>query len=127
MKKFFYVALMALTVGFFASCGNNNGMGSSDFYKDGKQVDINYNEGTINGTKYDTQNEQCWKVTATQKLIVTVTVDEYIWGPEFEAVAFGEGLMWTYAQTGIKASYKYAPAPAFKDSESCLENNDDED
>lgn len=125
MKKFFYVALMALTVGFFASCGNNNGMGTSDFYKGGKEVEINYNEGTVNGTKYNNTDDKCWKVTATQKLIVTVTVDEYVWGTEFDAVAFGEALMWTYAQTGIKASYKYAPAPSFKDSEACLENNDD--
>ena len=33
MKKFLYLAIMALTVGFFASC--KSGSNGSDYYKDG--------------------------------------------------------------------------------------------
>lgn len=125
MKKFFAMAVMALTVAFMASCA---GSGSSSRYTaggEGPKVDTE--NATINGKHYDDTVNKCWKMTVTQSYIVTVNVDEYIWGTEYLCVLTGEELMWTYAQTGIRASYKYAEAPSFKDSDACLANNTDEE
>jgi len=126
MKKLLYVAIMALTVGLMASCAGKSG--SSDYYKNGKTPDINVNENTVNGVKYDNTNEKCWKFTInTTTMGITVGADEYTWATEFVMVAACEESMYLIAQSGVsKASYSYVEAPSYKDSEACLENNEKE-
>ena len=126
MKKFLYLAIMALTVGFFASC--SAGANGSDYYKDGKEPQIDYNNATVNGKKYDNQKEKCWCWTMKATVLgVTSSEEEYLWGTEFDLVAACETAMYAFAQTNTvinaKASYTYINAPYY-DSESCLENND---
>ena len=125
MKKFFQVALMALTVAFMASCKGESG--SSSYYANGKEPQIDFNEGTVNGKKYDTEKETCWKYTIkTTTLGISASASEYTWGTEWAMVAACEETMYIAAQTGItKASYSYVEAPQFKDSESCLANNNE--
>ncbi len=127
MKKLLYVAMMALTVGLMASCAGKSG--GSDYYKDGKTPDINVNESTVNGVKYDNTNEKCWKYTVnTTTMGITVGVDEYTWGTEFVMIAACEEAMYLVAQSGVsKATYSYVEAPAYKDSEACLANNEREE
>lgn len=124
MKKFFYVALMALTVGLMAGCSAKSG--SSDYYKDGKEPQIDFNEGTVNGVKYDTKTETCWKFTVkTTTLGITASATEYTWGTEWSVYAACEETMYFVAQAGVsKASYSVIEAPLYDDSESCLDNND---
>ncbi len=123
MKKFIYIAIMAVAV-VFASCQKEE-VGNSNYYKT-HDIVIDWEAGTINGKAYDNTVEKCWKLDVTQSYIVTVTVQEYCWGTELYARTVGEGIMYTYGKTGIKATYKMAAAPEFKDSESCLANNDEE-
>lgn len=127
MKKFLYLAIMALTVGFFASC--KSGANGSDYYKDGKEPQIDYDKATVNGKKYDNQNAKCWcwtmKVTVAG---VTSSTEEYLWGTQFDLVVACETAMYAYAQANVlvnaKASYTYVQEPLYTDSESCLELND---
>jgi len=126
MKKFFAFAVLALTVGFFASCG----AGSSNKYKQGDPApDVNYDKCTVNGIPYDNEHSCCWEETITGKAMgITASETTYSWCTEFEEVAAMEQAMWAVAQGnsayGIGASYSYKKAPQFKDSESCLANND---
>lgn len=127
MKKFLYLAIMALTVGFFASC--SAGANGSDYYKDGKEPQIDFNNATVNGKKYDNQKEKCWCWTMKQTVMgITTSSEEYLWGTEFDLVAACETAMYAYAQANTvinaKASYTYIHAALYLDSEECLENND---
>ena len=127
MKKFLYLAIMALTVGFFASC--SAGSNGSDYYKDGKEPQIDFNNATVNGKKYDNQKEKCWCWTMKQTVMgITTSSEEYLWGTEFDLVAACETAMYAYAQANTvinaKASYTYIHAALYLDSEECLENND---
>lgn len=125
MKKLLYVAMMALTVGLMASCAGKSG--GSDYYKNGKTPDIDVNKSTVNSVKYDNETEKCWKYTIkTTTLGITVSSDTYEWATEFVMVAANEEAMYLVAQSGVsKASYTYVEAPAYKDSEACLNNNDE--
>ena len=119
MKKFFYVAVMAVAA-FMVSCSGGNG---SDYYKN-HELQIDWEKGTVNGKAYNTETEKCWKTSIkTTYLGITGTADEYTWGTEFALVAGCETAMATSCAAGIKSSYSYAEAPSFKDSESCLANN----
>lgn len=136
MKKLLYVALMALTVGLMASCAGKSG--GSDYYKDGKTPVIDEKNCTVNGTKYDNEKEKCWKVIvkgtgrfdfgfAMVDLKQDQSEEGYVWGTQFEMVAGCETLMYTAAKTGTKASYSFSEASAYKDSESCLKNNNEKE
>ena len=125
MKKFLYVAIMALTMGFLASCSGS----SSKYTQGGPQPSIDTDKSTVNGVVYDNKIEKCWKVTihATATYMgVTATTDEttYEWCTEFELVAVYEEAMWTMAQAGryASASYSYV-ATADKDYDSCINHN----
>ena len=120
MKKFFYLAVIALAT-VFASCA---GEGSSDYYKNHK-LNIDWDKCEVNGHKYDNETEKCWKVTTTATVMgVTATADSYAWSTEFVLVAAEETAM---ASTVVgKSKYSYVEAPAYKDSDSCLANNDEE-
>ena len=123
MKKFFAFAVLALTVGFFASCGGS----SSASYKQGDpEPQIDYNAGTVNGVAYDTKTECCWKETSTATVMgVTASTVSYEWSTEFVMKAAGELAAWSAAQAGVGTyRFSYVAAPQFKDSESCLANND---
>jgi len=102
--------------------------GCSDYYKDGREPQIDYDKATVNGKKYDNQKEKCWCWTMKQTdMGVTTSTEEYRWETEFELVAACETAMYTFAQVyadlNAKASYTYINAPYY-DSEECLENND---
>ena len=127
MKKFFYVALVAVAA-FMVSCkGESNG---SEYYKN-HELQIDIEAGTVNGKAYDTTTQKCWKTSLTTKTFGVTTTDiEYQWGTEFSVVAGLEtGMAAAYALHSIgntKATYTIEEAPAYKDSESCLANNDKE-
>ena len=126
MKKFFYVALLALTVGFMTGCTS---IIANNPYKAGDpEPTIDYNAGTINGKSYDNTTAKCWvEITKTTAYGYTDTEETYIWYTEFEMEASYQMLLWEMAQVGgvagVSASYSYSAAPQYKDSESCLENN----
>ncbi|MBO4689303.1 MAG: hypothetical protein J5621_00345 [Paludibacteraceae bacterium] len=120
MKKFFYVALMALTVA-FTSCGGK--AGSSDFYNNGKEPEINYEEATVNGVKYNDTDNKCWKYTITTTVAgFSGTADTYVWGTEFAIVAACEWAMYTAHEVPLtKAKYSFAPALGADTEEACEE------
>ena len=127
MRKFFQLAVMALAVGFFSSCG----MGGSSSYKQGDAAPkIDADNCTVNGIRYDNQTERCWKVTSTVKVSVLGIEAQakdnvvYVWETQFALVAEMEMAMWTAAQAGSAASASYSyTATTDKDSESCLNRN----
>ena len=127
MKKFLYLAIMALTVGFFASC--SAGGNGSEYYKDGKTPQIDSDKATVNGKKYDNKTEKCWNWTMQSTIAGNTTSENhYIWGTEFDLVSTCEEAMYTFALANnfvnAKATYKYVQEPLYTDSESCLELND---
>ena len=125
MKKFLYLAIMALTVGFFASC--SAGGNSSDYYKNGKKPQIDYDKATVNGKKYDNKTWKCWcwTMTATDRDQTTST-QKYLWGTQFDLVAVCEAEMYAFSLAhkilDAKASYTYIQT-SDQDSEACLEHN----
>jgi len=117
MKKFMYVAIMALMV-VFAGC--KSGYNGSDYYIDGRQVVIDYEKGTVNGVKYDDTNECCWMWTLTEKTGgVKVEAFYYVWGTEFEIVAVCETHMYECSRSGRVAEYAYIKATAEKTEDEC--------
>ncbi len=118
MKKFFQVALMALTVVFMASCV----AGGSGNYKEGDPApEIDYNNATVNGIAYDDEIDACWKTDVTAKFMgFKVSLTYYDWGSEFDIVAIHEQTAWMCAQSGY-SSYRYVSAidATKKDYEAC--------
>ena len=126
MKKFLYLAIMALTVGFFASC--SAGSNSSDYYKNGKEPQIDYDKATVNGKKYDNKTWKCWCWTMTTTVLdKTTSAEEYLWGTEFDLVAVCEAEMYAFSLANkildAKASYTYIQTPD-QDPEECHKHND---
>lgn len=83
MKKLLYVAVMALTMGFFASCGPRASIG--------REPEIDNTNATINGEHFDNTEYACWKFDWewTEKENGTVTDQdsgvEFMWTTQFEA------------------------------------------
>ena len=83
MKKYFYVAIMALTLGMFASC-----TGVRTAYK---EPVIDEEAGTVNGVKYDKETYLCWEFTWEYTETCTGEGTEsdhgvdYYWMTEFDA------------------------------------------
>ena len=102
---------MALTVGLMASCAGKSG--SSDYYKNGKEPEVDFEKATVNGVKYDDETNKCWKYTVTTTTLgISASADSYTWGTEFTMVYACELTMYTAAQTGIsKAKYSYVEVP----------------
>ena len=83
MKKFMYLAVMALTLGFFASCTPRSSVG--------KEPVVDETNATINGVHYDNTEYACWqfdweyteKETGEQSYKESGT--EFFWTTEFEA------------------------------------------
>lgn len=116
MKKFMYVAIMALMV-VFAGC--KSGYNGSDYYRD-HEVVIDYNKCTVNGTKYDNTTECCWIWTLTEKTNGTkIELAYYVWATEFELVASCEMEMYECSRSGRVAEYAYIKATAEKTEEAC--------
>ena len=115
MKKFLYVALMAVAV-FMASCNQ----GGSNYYKTHKLV-VDDEAGTINGVKYDQTTEKCWKVTMTETYMgVSASDTEHMWGSEFTVVLGCETAMAAVAELGVgSATYSYSVEPSAKDYDAC--------
>ena len=117
MKKFFYVALMILTMGLMVGCAGS----SSKYTKGGPEPVIDTNAATVNGVHYDDTTAKCWKVTETYRapIVGNVTETNHQWCTEFALVAELEELMYYWAQVGYgNASYSYVVDPA-SDYESC--------
>lgn len=122
MKKFIYVAIMALVMGMFAGC--KSGINGSEYYSAGKTLDINEEKGTVNGYKYDNTVEKCWMWTLKEVTNgTTLTFDYYVWCTEFFLVAECESEMYECSRTGIVASYAYIETPARKTENDCLRGN----
>jgi len=120
MKKFFAMAIMALTVVLMASCGSGN---SSKYTPGGPEPQIDYNAGTVNGVAYENRTNKCWKLTTSYYYIVNVSADVYTWGTEFEVVAAGEMAMYEFAQIGYgNAKYSYS-VTTDQDYNSCTSHN----
>ena len=124
MKKFFAFAVMALAIGFFASC---SGSSSSASYKPGDPApQIDYTAGTVNGIAYENKTDKCWKQTVTATVYGQSASDvSYTWNTEFAVKAAGEMAAYASAQMGVGTyTFSYVEAPQYKDSESCLANNE---
>ena len=125
MKKLLYVAVMALTMGFFASC--NNSPSTSVKYEEGQNPTINAQDGTVNGKAYDNTVEKCWELSMAIKAPGYGNASEtsYVWGTEWFVVSVGEASVATWNHQGIAAGYEYKGANA-ADYETC-KALDDED
>lgn len=122
MKKFIYVAILAVMV-VFAGC--KSGANGSDYYKGGNKVLIDAETGKVNGVKYDNTEPKCWMWTLTEKSQgTTITFDYYVWATEFELVASCETVLYETARNGGTASYAYIHIPGRKTEYDCdLANN----
>ena len=121
MKKLLYLAVMALTIGFFASCAVG---GSGDYKQGDPKPSIDYDKGTVNGVKYNMEDEFCWRVVATLKVGNSKNqLTYYRWDTEFDVHAEFEMEAWGAAQTGTQYTY-IAGVVSAKDSEDCLSKND---
>ena len=122
MKKFIYVAIMAVVMGMFVGCKSNaNG---SDYYQDGKVVVVDEAKGTVNGVKYDNTTEKCWMWTLTEKAQGTeIKLDYYVWATEFQLVASCEMEMFECSRSGRVASYAYIQWPSLKTADACENAN----
>ena len=117
--------LTAMGFSCFVSCSAAYGPPLSS-YKPFKPV-IDEEAGTVNGVPYDNKTESCWKVTTTIAYTDnTVTKIVYFWGTQFALVASLEEEMYMYASAGYRPQYNYILASNFKDSESCLANNEND-
>ncbi|MCR5533156.1 MAG: hypothetical protein K6F10_04670 [Paludibacteraceae bacterium] len=85
MKKYFYVAIMALTLGMFAGC---TGVSAP------KEPVIDEEAGTVNGVKYDNETYKCWLVETESTSSCTgetpeQSSDKYLWWmTEFDAQSY---------------------------------------
>ena len=130
MKKFFYVALMALSVAIMTGCSGS--IVANNPYKAGDpQPSIDPNAGTVNGKSYDNTTEKCWvEVISSTAYGYTEKEETYMWATEFEMEASYQMFLWEMAQAGgyvagVSASCSYSAAPQYKDYESCIANNED--
>jgi len=125
MKKLLYVAVMALTMGFFASC--NNGPSTGMKYAEGENPTINVVDGTVNGQAYDMTTAKCWKWTLAESIPGAGSADAvgYDWATEFNMVASLEQSVALANHNGIYAGYSYKEVEA-SDSEACNNKNEED-
>lgn len=122
MKKFLYVALLAIVTFAFSAC--KSGINGSDYYSDGRQVKIDYEKCTVNGVKYDDTKDKCWMWTLTEKTGgAKVELNYYVWCTEFELVASCENEMYECSRSGRIASYAYIEATSRKTADACEQGN----
>ena len=126
MKKLLYVAVMALTMGFFASC--NGGPGTGMKYAEDENPQINYDSGSVNGKTYDNTTDKCWELTLSVKVPYagTQTTKAYEWGTEFFIVTVGESSVAQWNHEGLAAGYSYKETKA-SDYDACHDLNPDYD
>ena len=122
LSRFNSLLVMLLTALGFSGCFNQGAYGSP--YVSNKII-IDDEAGTVNGTPYDNKTKKCWEVTTS----ITypdhnAKTMEYYWGTEFDLVVSYEVLMYQYSSSGYQCWYRYEWASEYKDSESCLANNE---
>ena len=90
-----------------------NASRTSDYYKDGREPEIDYEKATVNGVKYDNETNKCWKYTITTTVLgISASSEDYSWGTEFAMVCACELCMYQAAQTSVtKAKYSYVEVP----------------
>lgn len=125
MKKLLYVAVMALTMGLFASC--NGGPSTGMKYAEGENPTINVVDGTVNGKAYDNTTDKCWKWTLAERIpgIGSGSETRYEWGTEFGVIAGLEQAVALANHNGIEAGYDCKEVEA-SDSEACHDLNPDD-
>lgn len=102
MKKYFYVAIMALTLGMFASC--------SGVYAPKEPV-IDEEAGTVNGKAYDNETYKCWLVetevtsSCTGETPETEKDASYYWMTEFGVQSWKAE--WEYVSNAKACAYGY--------------------
>jgi hypothetical protein len=122
MKKFLYVALMAIVTFAFSACKSN--FNGSDYYTDGRQVVVDYNKCTVNGVKYDNTTEKCWMWTLKEKTGgAAISLDYYVWCTEFVLAVTCETEMYECSRSGRIAEYAYIQAPSYKSADACEQAN----
>jgi len=95
MKKFLYFAILALTMGVFASCVT----GASSLRD---EPEIDEQNATINGKHYDNETYKCWEFTWEYTVKVTGEPTEsedgvdYYWTTEFEIQKMKAEFDYTY-------------------------------
>ena len=129
MKKFFYVAVMALTMGLFASCGS--GVSTGTKYAEDENPVINRVEHSVNGIVYDNTEEKCWELNFAISVPYAgkVTSTSYSWATEFSLIIAAETEVAQYNHDGIAAGYEYKSVEAEND-DACYKLNsfvDDDD
>ena len=125
MKKFLYAAVMALTMGFFASC--NGGPGTGMKYAEDENPQINYDSGSVNGKTYDNTTDKCWEVKMAVKVPYagTANTTSYDWCSEFLIVSTAESAIAEWNHQGLAAGYSYKEVSA-GNSEDCKDLNPDD-
>ena len=94
MKKLFYLAIMAITLGVFTSCGPSASVGP--------EPEIDEENATIDGKKYDNLTSYCWyfegKYTekCTGESAESDTDTKYFWGTEFFANKYKAEWDWSH-------------------------------
>lgn len=123
MKKFFYVAFMALTMGLFASC-NSNGPDIGFKYAEDQNPVVDYQKGTVNGKEYDMETNKCWEITFSVKypVVGVQTTTSYSWCTEFIVVMGMEDDVAGFNHQGFPAGYTYKETN-IPDYNSCSEKN----
>ena len=120
MKKFIYVAIMAVAV-VFASC-------QKDGYKKGDPApDIDITAGTINGVAYDNETSYCWHTVVKTKdpiFHISATIEYFDWGTEFSIKSTYEMTAWTTAQMDMPYKYESSKATEYSDYEACKAADD---
>ena len=101
MKKFMYVAVMALTLGFFTGCLPKVSVGN--------EPQIDEQKSTVDGKYYDNTVYKCWVFTweYTEKENGTITEHEsgvdYWW--QTELMAQYEKALWEYSHNVSASAY----------------------
>ena len=121
MKKFFYVAMVAVAA-FMVSCTKTDGFGDSDYYKNHK-LDFDMEAGTVNGHEYDNTTDKCWEIVTKAKMgIISTTVTTYEWGTQFTVVLSNETAI-AMLSGATKTTYTMKEASQYDDYEKCADAN----
>ena len=108
MKKLIYIAMMALTMGFMASCGSYSNTTTT-------APEIDEQNATINGVHYDNEVYKCWLWKYWSKITYSGWAanednhneedsgEEYLWQTEFEAQRVKA--LWDYSTNFQAASW----------------------
>lgn len=100
MKKLFYVAFMALTLGLFTGCTN---------VSVGNEPKLDEEKSTLNGKSYDNTTYKCWEFTWEYTEKTTGEADEHESGVDYEwlteLMAQYEKAVWEWSHNVSASAY----------------------